>query len=110
MNPNTAYARGSKAWGICQRCGLRALLSELVLDGYYRDLRVHAECRDDRHPQERLPVVSDPQALWKPSPEQGAIAPVLSGVNVPEGYVGPVSISGATGSMSITGNQATRTP
>lgn len=78
----TAYARGSKAWGICQRCGLRALLSDLVFDGYYRNLRVHVECRDDRHPQERPVKVSDPQTLWKPSPEAQGIPPVLSGEEI----------------------------
>lgn len=80
MGTNVQYARGSEAWGICQRCGLRALLNELVFDRYYPGLRVHPECFDDRHPQERIKPVTDPTALWKPSPEQAGLAPVLSGV------------------------------
>ncbi len=77
MANNVQYARGSQAWGICQRCGLRALLNELIFDRYYPGLRVHAECYDDRHPQEHLKPVSDPVALWKPSPEQGGLTPIL---------------------------------
>lgn len=62
-----AYARGTIAWGACQRCGLRYLLRELVMDGYFPNLRVCAGCYDDPQPQERLAVVSDPVALWKPA-------------------------------------------
>lgn len=87
MAINSTYARGAKAWGICQRCGLRALLNDLVFDGYYRDLRVHPECRDDRHPQERPPTIKDPVTLWKPSPEQPGIPPVLSAALVRPGAV-----------------------
>lgn len=82
MAKSTHYAKGRLAWGICQRCGLRALLNELVFDGYYKNLRVHPECRDGRHPQEYPPVVTDPRTLWKPSPEQGGINPVLTGMVV----------------------------
>jgi len=76
-----AYAKGSKAWGICRRCGLRDLLNNLVFDEYYPDLRVHPECKDYKHPQEHLVDVRDPIALWKPSPEDDVnTPPVLSGV------------------------------
>lgn len=72
------YAEGRTAWGLCQRCGLRYLLRELVLDGYFPNLRVCSGCYDPPQPQERLAIVSDPEALWKPSPDNYAItAPVL---------------------------------
>lgn len=79
MSEVVRYARGDKAWGWCQRCGLRALLKDLVFDGYYPEMRVHPKCRDDRHPQERLTPIKDAQALYRPSPEPGGpTSPVLS--------------------------------
>lgn len=72
------YARGSLAWGICQRCGLRALLNDLVFDGRFQWLRVHPECFEDKHPQERMIPLRDPIALYRPSPEDNDITtPVL---------------------------------
>lgn len=77
---HSTYARGSKAWGLCKRCGLRFLLHELVFDAQIPWLRVCNQCFDPKHPQERPVKASDPQALWRPSPEQGGpTAPVLTG-------------------------------
>lgn len=76
-----AYARGSKAWGLCKRCGLRFLLNDLVLDEHIPGLRVCVDCFDTKQPQERLVDVGDPQALWRPSPDDtgGATStPVLA--------------------------------
>lgn len=42
-------------------------------------MRVHSGCYDPKHPQERLVPLTDPTALFRPSPEQGSIPPVLSG-------------------------------
>lgn len=74
------YARGKRAWGICGRCGGRALLNELVFDGHLPNMRVHQACWEPKHPQESLPRVADPIALWRPAPEQlhGPTAPVLT--------------------------------
>lgn len=73
------YARGNRAWGLCQRCGLRGLLNNLLFDQQYPNLRVHPECWDEKHPQERLLPVSDATSLWRPSPEDYPIvAPVLA--------------------------------
>lgn len=82
-----AYAQGRLAWGLCQRCGLRFFLRELVLDGYYPNIRVCQGCYDPPQPQERLVVVSDPLALWKPAVDTYSVLPpvltaVLSGANV----------------------------
>jgi hypothetical protein len=75
------YAAGKQAWGECQRCGLRALLSELVFDGHIPWIRVHKDCYESKHPQERSIDVSDPVSLFRPAPEQISIEtpPVLSG-------------------------------
>lgn len=78
-----AYAKGGMAWGECQRCGLRSYLRELTLDGYFPNIRVCEGCYDPPQPQERLAVVSDPVALWKPAPQEILFrAPVLSLVSV----------------------------
>jgi hypothetical protein len=82
-----AYAKGRLAWGLCQRCGLRYYLRELVLDGYYPNIRVCPGCYDPPQPQERLAVVSDPVALWKPAVDTYAVLPpfltaVISGGSV----------------------------
>lgn len=73
------YAPGTRAWGLCKKCGLRFLLRDLVFDGYYPGLRVCNGCYDDKQPQEFLIDVTDPEALWKPSPEDGPSAPILTG-------------------------------
>lgn len=40
---------------------------------------MHPECRDPKHPQERLVPLTDAVALWRPAPEQAnAIPGVLS--------------------------------
>lgn len=78
-----AYAKGRLAWGLCQRCGLRGYLRELVLDGYYPNIRVCTGCYDPPQPQERLAVVADPVALWKPAPDAiGLNTPFLTAVVV----------------------------
>jgi hypothetical protein len=85
--PGSKYAWGSQAWGLCQRCGERFYLRNLVFDGYMPGLRVCVDCYDPRHPQEFLQDVTDPTALWKPAPDGVSFtAPVLtssSGVSIP---------------------------
>jgi hypothetical protein len=77
----TKYARGTRAWGECQRCGARELLHDLAFDGHIVNLRVCGRCWEPKHPQEYLQRVDDPVALWRPAPENilppGAV--VLSG-------------------------------
>lgn len=76
----TKYAKGRRAWGICARSGAKALLSELVFDGRFPNMRVLKDWWEDRHPQEFLPKLEDPIALYRPSPEVIAAptAPILS--------------------------------
>src|SRR5438105_387515 len=81
------YARGSRAWGICASSGRKMLLKDLVFDGRFPNMRVDPAWREDKHPQETLPRVEDPVALYRPSPEVIAaptapvLAVVLVGVN-----------------------------
>lgn len=65
----TKYAKGTIAVGICARSGRKMLLRDMVFDGYYPWLRVDPKWREERHPQERLPRVNDPVALYRPAPD-----------------------------------------
>lgn len=73
------YAEGKKAVGICQRCSKKQLRRDMVEDGYYPSLIVCKDCRDERHPQERLPKLDDPTTLYKPAPDDIGTPPDLSG-------------------------------
>lgn len=64
----TKYAKGSRAWGECDRSGKRMLLKDMVADGYYPDLIVDPAWRDERHPQEHLKPLHDPETLYRPAP------------------------------------------
>jgi hypothetical protein len=78
MTVGREYAFGTMAWGICQRCGIRALLNDLVFDGRFAWLVVHPECYEPVHPQERLISVFDPVTLYRPSPESdNTVQPIL---------------------------------
>lgn len=75
------YAKGEHALGECARSGRKMLLKDMVSDGYYPNLLVDPAWREDKHPQEYLPKVEDPVALYRPSPsrEAGPTSPTLSG-------------------------------
>lgn len=68
------YAEGRKAWGECERCGLRFLLNDLINDGHKQDLLVCQPCWDMDHPQENLPEVVDPITLYEPTGDLDAAA------------------------------------
>lgn len=74
------YAKGKRAWGICGRSGRKMLLRDMVMDGRYPNLKVDPDWYESRHPQETLPRVEDPVALYRPSPEVvlGPSAPVIT--------------------------------
>lgn len=82
-----AYAKGRLAWGLCQRCGLRFKLRELVLDGYFPNIRVCSGCYDPPQPQERLVTVSDPIALWKPAVDTYLVPPPFLTAVISSGHV-----------------------
>lgn len=75
------YAKGQHAWGICGRSGKKMLLKDMVFDGRYPNMRVDPGWWEDKHPQEFLPKVEDPVALYRPSPEviDAPSSPVLTG-------------------------------
>jgi len=62
-----AYAKSTKALGICDRCGFRYPYPKLVKE--WTGFRVCQECYEPKHPQLIPPKnVSDPEALYKPRP------------------------------------------
>jgi hypothetical protein len=71
---SSKFARGAKAWGMCDACGFRYLLAKLKTEtvaGRSNNLLVCPECWDKDHPQNwqgRYPVY-DPQALRNPRPD-----------------------------------------
>jgi hypothetical protein len=69
------YAKGKRAWGVCDRTGMRYKLSDLVPEfrnGQRTGLRVGRDVVDPDHPQNFLGRVrvKDPQSLRDPRPEQ----------------------------------------
>jgi hypothetical protein len=81
-----AFAKGSKAFGFCDRCGFRYNLKELkseTVNLISTNLLVCPECWDPDQPQNmlgRIPV-DDPQALRNPRPLGG-----ISGRDLPAAY------------------------
>lgn len=74
------YARGERAWGICGRSGRKMLLRDMIFDGRFPNMRVDPDWYEARHPLETLPMVDDPVALYRPSPEviDAPSAPVVT--------------------------------
>lgn len=68
------YARGKKAFGFCDRCGFRELLSRMKTE-YVRGISsnnlVCRQCFDQDHPQnfQGMAPVVDAQALRNPRPD-----------------------------------------
>lgn len=58
------YARGDRAWGRCQRCGDRKLLSDLSSDGYEKGLMVCGPCWDE-YPPSLKPFNADEGIILK---------------------------------------------
>ena len=70
----STYAKGSKAFGFCDRTGLRYPLKDLVYEienGVRNGLRVGKDVVDPDHPQNHLDKANtnDPQSLDDPRPD-----------------------------------------
>lgn len=86
------YAVGKRAWGRCERCGDRYLLRELRFDGQQPDLLVCEPCWDPKHPQERLPDVTDPVTLLDPTGDNETPVANLQTVEYPPLIDGQVPV------------------
>jgi hypothetical protein len=100
-----AYAKGSKAFGFCDRTGFRYPLRDLVYEyqnGQRTGFRVGRDVRDPDQPQNFLGKVkiNDPQSLYDPRPdtsqaEANAIwgwSPVGNPLQYVVGSVGTVTV------------------
>lgn len=94
------YAKGQHAWGICGRSGKKMLLKDMVFDGRYPNMRVDPGWWEDKHPQEFLPKVEDPVALYRPAVEviDGPLAPIALAVQV----AGTLSLTWSPSETGIT--------
>lgn len=63
------YASGKYALGRCARCGDKAAYRDLVSDGQHPGMRVHAWCRDEKHPTEKPFRTDDATGLRNPAPD-----------------------------------------
>jgi len=72
------YARGSHAWGECERSGKKMLLSRMVEDGYDIGLMVDPVFYDPPHPQDVPATAGEAVALERPAPPRNAFSPVVS--------------------------------
>lgn len=63
------YAKGRNAVAECQRSGQKMRYRDLVEDGHVPGLLVHPDWWEPKHPQEIPPDMTDPVALYRPSPE-----------------------------------------
>ena len=62
-----AYALGKFAKGLCDRCSFEYKLSELREE--WNGAKVCPDCYEPKHPQlEPLTATADPEALYKPRP------------------------------------------
>ena len=62
-----AYASGKFSYGVCDRCGFRIPYLKMRME--WTGFKVCSECYEPKHPQlEPEPHVSDPEALYKPRP------------------------------------------
>ena len=102
-----AYAKASKALGICDRCGFRYFLKELRKE--WNGLKTCPECYEPKHPQlEPRTNKVDPQAVREPRPDI-SVSPTTFTVytNFDLGIIGkklttPDSMTSALGTVTIT--------
>ena len=62
------YASGKFAIALCDQCGQRYKLLQLIKD--WKGFKVCRECYEPKHPQlEPKRTITEPQALYQPRPE-----------------------------------------
>ena len=84
-----AYALGKFAKGLCDRCAFEYKLSELREE--WNGAKVCPDCYEPKHPQlEPLTATADPEALYKPRPNndheegEGFVVVVQSNIFKPD--------------------------
>ena len=84
-----AYASGKFAKALCDRCGFEYKLNELKQE--WNGSKTCSDCYEPKHPQlEPLTATSDPEALYKPRPNndleegEGFVVVVSSNIFKPD--------------------------
>ena len=72
------YASGKYAIALCDQCGQRYKLLDLIKD--WKGFKVCEECYEPKHPQlEPKRNITEPQALYQPRPEKRMAVTVYVG-------------------------------
>lgn len=72
------YASGRYAIALCDQCGQRYKLLELIRD--WKGFKVCTECYEPKHPQlEPKRTITEPQALYQPRPESKLLVTIFVG-------------------------------
>ena len=75
------YASGKFAIALCDQCGQRFKLLQLIKD--WKGFKVCQECYEPKHPQlEPKRTLTEPQALYQPRPEARMAVTVYVGSTV----------------------------
>lgn len=75
------YASGKFAIALCDQCGQRYKLLQLIKD--WKGFKVCPECYEPKHPQlEPKRTINEPQALYQPRPEARMAVTVYVGFTV----------------------------
>ena len=75
------YASGKFAIALCDQCGQRFKLNQLIKD--WKGFKVCSECYEPKHPQlEPKRNINEPQALFQPRPEGRMAVTVYVGFTV----------------------------
>jgi hypothetical protein len=74
----SGYASGRYAIALCDQCGQRYKLLELIRD--WKGFKVCTECYEPKHPQlEPKRNITEPQALYQPRPESKLLVTIFVG-------------------------------
>tara|TARA_R100001510_G_scaffold45521_1_gene42216 strand:+ start:591 stop:929 length:339 start_codon:yes stop_codon:yes gene_type:complete len=91
-----AYALGKFARALCDRCGFEYKLNELKEE--WNGLKTCPECYETKHPQlEPLTATADPEALYRPRPNndaeegEGFVVVIQSNIFKPD-YLNPSTL------------------
>lgn len=97
-----AYAAGTHALAICDRCGQRYKYDQLRLE--WQGLKTCTSCWEEKHPQlGPFKVPPEPQALYKPRPEIDLPVDVPVGQNsvFPPWQNGPLQLITSVGIVEV---------
>jgi hypothetical protein len=104
----SGFASGKFAIALCDQCGQRYKLLELIRD--WKGFKVCEECYEPKHPQlEPKRTITEPQALYQPRPESKLLVTIFVGFTAdtsfssvgmtPMPYAKPLDVAGLMGQV-----------